>query len=179
VYTNYNSAELFVNGKSQGIQKKSKETLLNRNRLMWMDVKYEPGTVKVVAFDDEGNAVAEQEIHTAGAPHHLQLTADRDEISADGNDLSYITVSVVDKDGNLCPNASNQLNFKVSGAGKYKAVCNGDATSLELFHLPTMKAFSGKLVVTVQSIEEAGEMQLEVSGEGLEPATISIQTKQI
>ena len=179
VYTNYNSAELFVNGKSQGIQKKSKETLLNRNRLMWMDVKYEPGTVKVVAFDDEGNAVAEQEIHTAGVPHHLQLSADRDEISADGNDLSYITVSVVDKDGNLCPTAANQLNFKVSGAGKYKAVCNGDATSLELFHLPTMKAFSGKLVVTVQSIEEAGEMQLEVSGENLEPATISIQTKEI
>lgn len=179
VYTNYNSAELFVNGKSQGIQKKSKETLLNRNRLMWMDVKYEPGTVKVVAFDDDGNAVAEKEIRTAGAPHHLQLTADREVIAADGNDLSYVTVSVVDKDGNLCPTATNQLNFKVSGAGKYKAVCNGDATSLELFHLPTMKAFSGKLVVTVQSIEEAGEMQLEVSGEGLEPATISIQTKEI
>ncbi|WP_297094869.1 DUF4982 domain-containing protein [uncultured Draconibacterium sp.] len=179
VYTNYNSAELFVNGKSQGVQNKSKETLLNRNRLMWMDVKYEPGTVKVVAFDDAGNAVAEQEIHTAGAPHHLQLTADRDGIAADGNDLSYITVSVVDKDGNFCPTATNQLNFNVSGAGKYKAVCNGDATSLELFHLPTMKAFSGKLVVTVQSLEEAGEMQLEVSGEGLEPATISIQTKEI
>ncbi|MDX8337715.1 DUF4982 domain-containing protein [Draconibacterium sp. IB214405] len=179
VYTNYNSAELFVNGKSQGVRKKSKETLLNRNRLMWMDVKYEPGTVKVVAFDDDGNTVAEQEIHTAGAPHHLQLTADRDEMSADGNDLSYITVSVVDKDGNFCPTATNQLNFKVSGAGKYKAVCNGDATSIELFHLPTMKAFSGKLVVTVQSLEEAGEMQLEVSGEGLEPATIFIQTKAI
>ncbi|QIA06609.1 DUF4982 domain-containing protein [Draconibacterium halophilum] len=179
VYTNYNSAELFVNGKSQGVQKKSKETLLNRNRLMWMDVKYEPGTVKVVAFDNNGNAVAEQEIRTAGAPHHLQLSADRDEITANGNDLSYITVSVVDEDGNICPTATNQLNFKVSGAGKYKAVCNGDATSLELFHLPTMKAFSGKLVVTVQSVEEAGEMQLEVSGEGLEPATISIKTKQI
>ncbi|WP_319500189.1 DUF4982 domain-containing protein [uncultured Draconibacterium sp.] len=179
VYTNYNSAELFVNGKSQGVQKKSKETLLNRNRLMWMDVKYEPGTVKVVAFDDDGNAVAEQEIHTAGSPHHLQLSADRDQISADGNDLSYITVSVVDKDGNFCPTATNQLNFKVSGTGKYKAVCNGDATSLEMFHLPTMKAFSGKLVVTVQSLEEAGEIQLEVSGEGLEPATISIQTKKI
>ncbi|HYQ56109.1 MAG TPA: DUF4982 domain-containing protein, partial [Draconibacterium sp.] len=67
VYTNYNSAELFINGKSQGIQKKSKETLLERNRLMWMDVKYEPGTVKVVAFDDDGNAVAEKELHTAGA----------------------------------------------------------------------------------------------------------------
>lgn len=179
VYTNYNSAELFVNGKSQGVQKKNKETLLNRNRLMWMDVKYEPGTVKVVAFDNDGNAVAEQEIRTAGAPHHLQLSADRNEINADGNDLSYITVSVVDKDGNICPTATNQLNFKVSGAGKYKVVCNGDATSLELFHLPTMKTFSGELVVTVQSTEEVGEMQLEVSGEGLEPATITIQTTEI
>ena len=66
VYTSYNTAELFVNGKSMGIQKKNKETLLNRNRLMWMDVKYEPGTIKVVAFDENGNPAAEKEIHTAG-----------------------------------------------------------------------------------------------------------------
>lgn len=176
VYTNYNSAELFVNGKSQGIQKKSKETLLTRNRLMWMDVKYEPGTVKVVAFDDNGNAVAEKEIHTAGKPHHFVLEADRTIIAADGKDLSYITVSVVDKDGNLCPNADNQLEFKVSGAGSFKAVCNGDATSLEMFHVPTMKAFSGMLVVTVQSAEQPGEIELELSGKGLKKETITIKT---
>ncbi|HYQ57669.1 MAG TPA: hypothetical protein VEP89_10020, partial [Draconibacterium sp.] len=82
-------------------------------------------------------------------------------------------------DGNLCPNATNQLNFKVNGAGKYKVACNGDATSLEMFHLPTMKAFSGQLVVTVQSLEEAGEMQLEISGEGFEPASIDIQTVKL
>ena len=176
VYTNYKSAELFINGKSQGVQKKSKETLLTRNRLMWMDVKYEPGTIRVVAFDDNGNAVAEKEIHTAGKPHRLKLEADRQSVSADGQDLSYITVSVVDKDGNLCPNADNQLDFKVSGEGKFKAVCNGDATSLEMFHLPTMKAFSGKLVVTVQSTEEAGNIQLEVNGKGLKKETITIKT---
>jgi beta-galactosidase len=177
VYTNYNSAELFVNGKSQGIQTKTKDkTLQHRYRLMWMDVKYEPGTVKVVAFDDNGNQVAEKEIHTAGKPHHLKLEADRSIIAADGKDLSYITVSVVDKDGNLCPNADHQLSFDVSGAGKFKVVCNGDATSLEMFHLPTMKAFSGKLVVTVQSLEEAGEMVLKVKGKGLKPETIKIQT---
>ncbi len=177
VYTNYNSAELFVNGKSQGIQKKSKESNLTRNRLMWMDVKYEPGTLKVVAFDDNGNPVAEQELHTAGKPHHLKLQADRDVISADGKDLSYITVSVVDKDGNLCPNAENHLNFTVSGAGKFKAVCNGDATSLELFHLPTMKTFSGKLVVTVQSQEEAGEITLEVKGKGLKTGKMELRSE--
>ncbi|HPF50207.1 MAG TPA: DUF4982 domain-containing protein [Draconibacterium sp.] len=176
VYTNFNSAELFVNGKSQGIQKKNKETLLNRNRLMWMDVKYEPGTIKVVAFDDAGNSAAEQEIHTAGAPHHLVLEADRNQIAADGNDLSYVTVSVVDEDGNLCPTANNQLNFKVSGKSKFKVVCNGDATSLEMFDLPTMKTFSGKLVVTVESLKEAGDITLEVSGEGLETGTIKLQS---
>jgi len=176
VYTNYNSAELFVNGKSMGVQKKNKETLLNRNRLMWMDVKYEPGTIKVVAFNDEGNPVAEKEIHTAGAPHHLKLEADRDKILADGRDLSYITVSVVDKDENLCPNADNQLNFEINGAGKYKVVCNGDATSLEMFHLPTMKAFNGKLVVTVQSLEEAGNITLKVTGDNLETGTIELES---
>ncbi|WP_346862524.1 DUF4982 domain-containing protein [uncultured Draconibacterium sp.] len=178
VYTNYNSAELFVNGVSQGVQTKTKElSKQHRYRLMWMDVKYEPGTLKVVAFDDAGKPVAEKEIHTAGKPHHLELSADRESISADGKDLSYITVSVVDKDGNLCPNADNQLNFSVSGAGTYKVVCNGDATSLEMFHLPTMKAFSGKLVVTVQASEKPGEINLAVKGKGLKTGNIAIHSK--
>lgn len=176
VYTSYDSAELFVNGKSQGIQKKNNETNQNRYRLMWMDVKYEPGTVKVVAFDKLGKPVAEKEIHTAGLPHHLELLADKNEVKADGEDLSYITVSVVDKDGNLCPVADNQLNFKVSGAGKFRAVCNGDATSLEMFHQPTMKTFSGKLVVTVQANKTPGDIQLEVSGKGLKKNSISIKS---
>ncbi len=176
VYTNYNSAELFVNGVSQGIQKKSKKSNQHRYRLMWMDVKYEPGTLKVVAFDDNGKPIAEKEIHTTGKPHHLKLSADRKVISADGNDLSYVTVTVVDKNDNICPNAANQLNFEVSGAGKFKAVCNGDATSLEMFHLPTMKAFSGKLVVTVQSLKQTGEIQLVVKGKGLKTSNITVKT---
>jgi beta-galactosidase len=178
VYTNYNSAELFVNGVSQGVQTKTKElSKQHRYRLMWMDVRYEPGTLKVVAFDEAGKPVAEKEMHTAGKPHHLQLSADRETISADGKDLSYITVSVVDKDGNLCPNADNQLNFNVSGAGTFKVVCNGDATSLEMFHLPTMKTFSGQLVVTVQASENPGEINLEVKGKGLKTGNIAILSK--
>jgi beta-galactosidase len=177
VYTNYDSAELFINGVSQGIQTKSKDkSKQHRYRLMWMDVKYEPGTVKVVAFDDDGKAVAEKEIFTAGKPHHLELSADRKEITADGKDLSYVTVTVVDKKGIPCPTAANQLNFKVSGAGKFKAVCNGDATSLEMFHLPTMKTFSGKLVVTVQSSEEAGDIILKVESKDLKAEQITIKT---
>ncbi len=176
VYTNYDSAELFVNGKSMGIQKKSNATPQNRYRLMWMDVKYEPGTVKVVAFDKDGKAVAEEEIHTAGKGYQIVLDADRKTIKADGKDLSYVTVSVVDKNGVPCPTLTNQLQFKVKGKGKYKAACNGDATSLEQFHLPTMKLFSGKLVVTVQSLKEAGNMELTVTGKGLKTATLSISS---
>lgn len=178
VYTNHNSAELFVNGVSQGIQTKTKDkTKQHRYRLMWMDVKYESGTIKVVAFDEDGKPVAEKEMHTAGEPHHLVLEADREVISADGNDLSYVTVSVVDKDGNLCPNANNQLEFNVSGAGTFKAVCNGDATSLEMFHLQTMKAFSGKLVVTVEASDEGGDINLEVKGIDLASAGITIESR--
>ncbi|GAB1454386.1 beta-galactosidase GalB [Draconibacterium sp.] len=177
VYTNYDSAELFVNGKSQGIQKKNMDSNTNRYRLMWMEVKYEPGTLKVVAFDKQGKPVAEKVVRTAGKPHHLELSTDKTELSADGNDLAYVTVSVVDKDGNLCPNADNQLQFKVSGAGTYRVACNGDATSVEQFHLPTMKTFSGKLVVTIQSSEKPGDIALEVSGKGLKKAGITIVGK--
>ena len=177
VYTNHNSAELFVNGVSQGVQKKNSQTKQNRYRLMWMDVKYQPGTVKVVAFDDQGKAVSEKEMHTAGVPHHLELAADRKTITADGKDLSFVTVSVVDKKGIPCPNAANRLKFKVSGAGEFKAVCNGDPTSLEMFHLPTMKAFSGKLVVLVQSSETPGDIQLEVSSNGLKTAQLTLSSK--
>lgn len=178
VYTNYNSAELFVNGKSQGIQKKNKNSKLERYRLMWMNVKYEPGTIKVVAYDDAGKPVAEKSVTTAGKPYAIKMEADRGNIQADGEDLSYVTATVVDKNGNSCPTATNQLQFKTKGAGKFRAVCNGDATSLELFHLPTMKTFSGKLVVTVQSTSTEGDIELSVSGKGLKMAKIIIQSKK-
>ncbi len=176
VYTNFNSAELFINGKSQGIQQKSKNSKLERYRLMWMNAKYESGTIKVVAYDDKGKALAEKSVSTAGKPYALKLEADRSKIKADGEDLSYITVSVVDKNGNLCPTATNQLKFSTKGAGNFRAVCNGDATSLEMFHLPTMKTFSGKLVVTLQSSENAGNIELAVSGKGLKTGKIVIET---
>jgi len=106
VYTNYDSAELFVNGKSMGIQKKNNTTPQNRYRLMWMDVKYEPGTIKVVALDKEGKAVAEESIRTAEKPYQIKLEADRNTLEANGEDLSFVTVSVVDKNGNPCPTAT-------------------------------------------------------------------------
>src|SRR5690606_34202675 len=145
-------------------------------RLMWMDVKYEPGTLKVVAFDKEGNAVSEKEIKTAGTPHQLVLDPDVTTLKANGEDLAFVTVSVVDKNGIPCPTATNQLKFEVTGKGSFRAACNGDATSLELFHLPTMKLFSGKLVVLVQSGKEPGKIELKVSGEGLKSEVLSFSS---
>jgi beta-galactosidase len=176
VYTSYNSAELFVNGRSQGMRKKDIRSELTRYRLTWMDVKYEPGTLKVVAYDDAGNAVAEKSIVTAGKPHHIKLEADRSTIEANGNDLSYITATIVDKHGNPCPTASDRLYFDVKGNGKFRAACNGDATSLEVFHQPAMKAFNGRLVILVQSSSSPGNIDLTVRGDKLKREMITISS---
>lgn len=177
VYTNYDSAELFINGKSMGIQKKNDSTPQSKYRLMWMDVTYEPGTLKVVAYDKNGKAAAEKTVVTAGKPYKLVLDPDRAEIKADGKDISFVTVSVVDEKGNPCPNVSEQLKFSVTGNGTYRAACNGDATSLEQFHLPTMKLFNGKLVVLVQSASTAGDIKLSVTGKGLKTGNIILKSK--
>jgi beta-galactosidase len=176
-YTNYPSAELFVNGKSMGRQTKNNSSSTSRYRLMWKDVKYEAGTIKVVAYDQAGKAMAEEEIRTAGKPDHLVLEADRKELTADGKDLSYVTIKVVDKDGNLCPDAANEIGFRVTGAGKFKVTANGDASNLELFHLPHMKAFQGMLVATVQSGTAAGKITLNVSAKGLKSGVIMLDSK--
>ncbi len=193
VYTNYPSAELFINGKSQGKRTKdltatadsiyyTPEAQKNyerqkRYRLMWMDTKYEPGTVKVVAYDENGNAVAEEEIHTAGKPHRIQLSVDRNNLTADGKDLAFINVRVVDKKGNFCPTATNEIKFKVRGAGSYKAAANGNPASLESFQAPFMKLFSGQLTAIVQTDETPGAIYFEASAPGLKSAEIQIMSR--
>jgi beta-galactosidase len=143
---------------------------------MWMDAKYEPGTVKAVAYDANGNEMGTEEIHTAGAPHRLVLEADRKTIKADGKDLSFITVSVVDKDGNLCPHADDLVKFKVKGAGTYRAGANGNSASLDLFHEPQMHFFNGKLTAIVESTEQAGTIKFEASAKGVKNASMEIET---
>ena len=192
VYTNYPSAELFINGKSQGKRTKDMSVTIEnskdstslaqlkrqkRYRLMWMDTKYEPGTVKVVAYNDKGEAVAEKEVHTAGKPHHIELVSDRQVINADGKDLSFVTVKVVDKDGNLCPDAQHSIKYSVKGTGFYRAGANGDPVSLELFHKPQMKVFYGMMTAIVQSNGEVGEITLTASGKGLKSGKIVVKCK--
>ena len=190
VYTNYPTAELFVNGKSYGkqhkltaeeskaIQGKDALALQRRYRLMWMDVPYEPGEVKVVAYDASGKIAEEKVVRTAGKPHHLEVVADRLQLTADGKDLAYITVRVVDKDGNLCPSDSRLVNFTVKGAGHYRAAANGDATSLDLFHLPKMPAFSGQLTAIVQTVEQAGEIVFEAKAKGVKSGKLTLYSSK-
>lgn len=161
-YTDYPSAELFVNGKSQGRITKNKDSRLDRYRLRWQNVKYEKGEIKVVVYDEQGNKAGEKTVKTAGKPAKLQLTADRSTIAADGCDLAFITVSLTDKNGTLCPDADHSLEFKVTGAATFNSVCNGDATSLEVFTEPTMKLFHGQLVVVVQASTAPGKATLTV-----------------
>ena len=165
-YTDYPTAELFVNGKSQGKISKNPKERLDRYRLRWNDVKYEPGKLRVVVYDEQGRQAGEQIVSTAGKPSKLKLDVwtqhDAEWLKADGEDLAFITVSLTDAKGTVIPDANDQLSFEVSGAGRFEAVCNGDATSLESFKKPTMKLFSGQLVIVVRSDKKAGNLTLKV-----------------
>ena len=164
-YTDYPSGELFINGKSQGKVTKNPKERLERYRLRWNDVKYEPGELKVVVYDANGNAAGEEIVKTAGKPADLKLEAwtANENLQANGDDLAFVTVSLTDAEGTLIPQADDQLTFEVTGAGTFEAVCNGDATSLESFKQPMMKLFSGQLVVVVRSAQKAGTLTLKVS----------------
>lgn len=178
VYTNFPKAELFINGKSQGMREKNKENNLNRYRLMWNETRYEPGEVKVVAYDANGKEAATRTIFTADKPDHIVLTANVDSLSADGEDLAYITVQVADKNGNIVPTDTRMVKFNVKGAGKYRAAANGDATSLNLFHLPQMPLFSGAATAIVQASDNPGYVTLEATANGVKGAKITLPVKK-
>lgn len=179
-YTDGVEGELFVNGKSQGRVRKDKSSRLDRYRLRWNNVKYEPGEVRVVTYNQYGDKVGEDVKRTAGEPAQMKFSVETPDhepiacmvegctdehnvlLNADGNDLAFITVSLLDKDGNECPLADDELTFEVKGAGTFKAACNGDATSLDSFTQPHMRLFSGKLVIVVQSKAQKGDIILTV-----------------
>ena len=196
-YTNYPSAELFVNGKSQGRVTKRLDVksgagkngritdvtdpAIDRYRLRWNNVKYEPGEIKVVVYDENGKEAGTKVVKTAGKPETVTLTGDLGDkicdLVADGEDMTFITVNVVDKDGNLCPDADNQISVSVSGAARFKGICNGDATSLEVFTKPVMKAFHGQLVIGIQSNGKKGEAVIKVAGKGLKTRTVKVNAR--
>lgn len=177
VYTNFPKAELFINGKSQGVREKNDSTVYNRYRLMWNETRYEPGELRVVAYDKNGNKAAEKVVRTAGKAHHLVLTPARKELAANGDDLLYVTVQVADKDGNIVPTDSRLVKFKVEGAGTFEATANGDPTCLLPFQNPEMKLFSGAATAILRSGKTPGDLTLKVTAPGVKPATLTVPVK--
>ncbi|MCF4100237.1 DUF4982 domain-containing protein [Gillisia sp. M10.2A] len=170
-YNHADEVELFVNGKSQGTRKKEGDQL----HVMWR-IPFQPGILKAVSRKD-GEVVLEKLIKTAGKPSTLKLTADREVINADGKDLSFVTVDIVDENGNFVPTANNQLEFSVEGEAKIVGVASGDPTNHESFKGNTHKALNGKCLVILQSNEVPGAIYLTVSGKGLENKNINITSK--
>ncbi|MEQ8473505.1 MAG: beta-galactosidase GalB [Marinoscillum sp.] len=173
VWAYYNKAdevELFVNGESKGVKRKGEEDL----HVQWR-LTYQPGTVKVVSRKDGKEAMV-KEIKTAGDPAQINLSADRTEIKADGYDLSFVTVDILDQQGILAPHADNLVEFEISGPGKIVGTDNGYQASLESFKTNQRKAWKGKCLVIVQSTKEAGEIVLKAKSEGLQLAEIKLSS---
>lgn len=170
-YNNADEVELFVNGKSQGVRSKGD----GEYHVMWR-VPFEPGTIKAVSRK-AGKTVAEQVINTAGEPAQIRLTPDRTTIAADGNDLSFVTVEILDSEGNLCPTAVNEVTFTVEGAGQNEGVDNGNPISLERFKADSRKAMAGKALLIVRNNGKKGDINVKAVSPGLSDATVTLKAK--
>lgn len=174
VWAYYNKAdevELFLNGKSLGAKARKDDEL----HIQWQ-VKFEPGTLKAISRKD-GKQVAEKVIKTAGVPAKIILTADRSKIKADGEDMSFVTVAIVDKDGTPVPYANNLLKFRLNGDARIAALENGLQTDLTPYsNKDSRKAFNGLALAMVKAGKKASVIRLNVSSEGLQEANIQIRT---
>jgi beta-galactosidase len=170
-YSHADEVELFLNGKSLGTRKKTGDDL----HVMWR-VKYAPGTLKAVS-KKEGRVILTKEMKTAGEPEAISMAADRKTIKANGEDLSFITVKILDARGNLVPGADNEVQFTVSGEGSIVGVDNGSETSMELFKADHRKAFNGMCMLVVQSKNKAGKITVKATSKGLPLASEVIQVK--
>jgi beta-galactosidase len=173
VFTSGDEAELFLNGESFGRKRKGEFEY----RLRWDNIIFQPGTLKVVAYKN-GKPWATDEVKTAGDPAGLKLEPDRDKICADGKDLSFITVTVADKDGLMVPRADNRIHFDIEGPGEIVATDNGDPANFESFQSHDRKAFNGLCLVIVRGKSgQPGKIKLAASADGLKVGTISIETE--
>jgi len=173
VWAYYNQAdevELYLNGKSLGKRTKQGDEL----HVQWQ-VNFEPGVLRAVSRKS-GKEVLVKTVKTASAPAKIELIADRKKINADGKDLSFVTVRIIDQEGNVVPNAANLVQFSIEGAGTIAGVDNGFQGSLEPFKANYRKAFHGLCLAIIQSREKAGTIKLTASAQGLAAATITIDT---
>lgn len=170
-YNNADAVELFVNGKSLGKKQKAKDAF----HIMWR-VKYEPGSIKAISTKN-GTTVLTEQINTAGPAYKIELVADRKTIKANTEDISFVTVNVLDKNNNLVPDASNLIQFEISGNGFIAGVDNGSQTSMESFKDNKRKAFNGKALVLLQNNGSKGNITLKATAPGLQSATASIKAE--
>jgi beta-galactosidase len=170
-YFNTDEVELFLNGKSLGTKRKIGDDL----HVMWR-VPYEPGTLKAVARTN-GKAVLTREVQTAVAPERIVLIPDRTSIKADGKDLAFITVEVVDKYGRMVPHADNAIAFQLSGEGFIAGVDNGSQISHEPFKAARRQAFNGMCLAVVQSHRRAGSISITATSPGLQSASTVISSR--
>ena len=179
-YTNYPEAELFVNGKSMGKRKfdKTSKNILNRYRLIWDNVPYQAGELKIVAFDAQGKKVEEKLTKTSGKPAKIKLELEPEQsYSANKDNLIFIELSITDKNDVFCPTANQFVMLKIEGEGKLKALCNGDPTDQTSFASNYMKTFSGKLIAIIEPSGKAGDISIIAGGMRLKPASLKIKTK--
>ncbi|HET7899212.1 MAG TPA: DUF4982 domain-containing protein, partial [Flavisolibacter sp.] len=166
-YNNADEVELFLNGKSVGTSQKT----ANRLHAQWR-VAFQPGTLEAVSKKN-GKTVLRKTIKTAGKPAQIELLADRKKLKG-ANDLSFVTVRIVDAEGNLVPDAENLVRFTTEGAGSVIAVDNGSPTSAEPFKASNRKAFNGLCLAIVQSNGKKGAIRLTATAAGLPPATVQL-----
>ena len=172
VYANTPRVRLLLNGRDLGTKPAGRAAQFTAV----YNVPYEPGALVAVGLNDAGHEVERWTLITAGAPAQIRLTPDRKTIAADGQDLSYVSIEVLDAAGNLCPNAANLLKFSLAGAGQIAGVGNGDPRNIESFQKPQHLAFEGRALAIVRSTNASGTPRLTASADGLESATTSVQT---
>ena len=174
VYTSGDEAELFLNGHSLGRKKKG----AFQYRLRWDDVTYQPGELKVIAYKD-GRQWAEDGVTTTGLATKLELSADRTVINADGRDLSFITVKILDKNGLLVPDASDWVHFGLSGPGTIAAVGNGDPTDHSSFQGDRIRAFHGLCLAVIRSTRGSpGSLRLTAESQHCTSGESRIETRE-
>jgi beta-galactosidase len=176
VYTNGDCAELFLSGASQGMACKNptSERSIERFRLMWKDVIYEPGQLRAVAYR-EGAVIGEATVATAGEPRELRLTPDRTTLTADGMDLSYVLIEAYDEAGNPAPLADARVMLRLDGPGSIAGVGNGNPQSFESFQADHVDLFYGKAMLILGAGHEAGRVRVNATSDGMKGATVTIR----
>jgi len=172
VYSSYPEVRLELNGKVIGKKSVSSETKLTAT----FDVPYEAGELKAIALQD-GKEMGSKILKTTGKPAKVRLTADRSELKASRNDLSYVTVEVLDEAGNLVPDANLPVQFKIEGAGELAAVENGNPKEMKSLRTPAVTSFNGRCLVILRPKGNAGEIKLKAESAGLNGADLVVTTK--